>query len=101
MKLLVVVTVICVFSQLASAGVTVNLHQDIESGLVSCKDTAAPGELKVQEEIHEVGHVFSVIERTITLPAEGFFENPITCILVIRPFNSKIYVCNVHKVRFL
>nr|CAH7754180.1 unnamed protein product [Callosobruchus chinensis] len=82
MKLLLLITVICVFAPLVSAGVIVNLHQSIEDGLVSCKNTSAPGDLQVQENVHVEPQFFAVVETSITIPGEGFFSKPISCILV-------------------
>nr|CAH7754181.1 unnamed protein product [Callosobruchus chinensis] len=91
MKLLLLITVICVFAPLVSAGVIVNLHQSIEDGLVSCKNTSAPGDLQVQENVHVEPQFFAVVETSITIPGEGFFSKPISCILVIIAVYSNIY----------
>nr|CAI5851278.1 unnamed protein product [Callosobruchus analis] len=37
--------------------------------------------LQVNAEINEPGH-WGVIERTLTYPQDGFFENAISCILI-------------------
>ncbi|VEN51591.1 unnamed protein product, partial [Callosobruchus maculatus] len=86
MKLLLVATVLYIFAQQASAGVVESLYGDIESGLVSCKNTSAPGKLEVQERVVEPGKFLRIVERTVMIPGEGFFPKPISCILVITIF---------------
>ncbi|VEN51592.1 unnamed protein product, partial [Callosobruchus maculatus] len=86
MKLLLVATVLYIFAQHISAGVVESLYEDIESGLVLCKNTSAPGKLEVQERVVEPGKFLRIVERTVMIPGEGFFPKPISCILVITIF---------------